>query len=487
MIGNFNIRFVLRILGFNLILESLFMMACSLISFYYQEASGDAILICGTVTLLSGIFLRIFGTENKQLKTTKRESFVVVTLIWIFLTIFGMLPFYYSGVIPKWSDAFFETMSGFTTTGSSILTNIDDMPKGLLLWRSVTQWIGGIGIIVFALLLLPMVGGNAVNLYNSEVSGISKDKFSPKIKHTAMRLWGIYLAITVVLIFLLTLSPMTFFDSVCHAFSTVSTGGFSTKQASIAYWNSPYIEYILCLFMFIGGTNFTLIYFLFKGRFRRIFRDEEFKWYLGMTLIFTMLVTLGLYYSGQAKGLDTSFRSSLFQVVSVITSTGFSTADYTSWGVFYSLIMILLMMFCASAGSTSGGMKVVRMVILAKNAINEFKRQVHPNAVLPVRLNRNVVPTEIVTKILAFLFLYLLILVLSSLALSFSGMNIDESISAAISCMSNVGPGLDSLSPNGNYANIPEFSKWYLSFLMLVGRLEIFTVLSLFMPDFWKR
>lgn len=489
MIGNFNLRFIVRMLGFVLVIESLFMMACSVVSFYYMEESGNSLLLCGVGTLLAGIFFRVFGTREVQKKTSKRESFLAVTLIWLFLTAFGMLPFHYSGLTPRWSNSFFEAMSGFSTTGSSILQHIDDLPKGLLLWRSFTQWIGGIGIVVFALLLLPMVGANSnpSSLYNSEVSGISKDKFSPKIKQTASRLGLIYLVITFSLFVLLCIGPMSSFDALCHALTTVSTGGFSTKQASIAYWNSPYLEYVLSAFMLIGGINFTLIYFLFTGNYRRIFRDDEFKWYLLIILFFSVAVMLGLYNSGQVKGVEDSFRVSFFQVVSTITTTGFSTVDYTRWGVFYSILMCLLMVFCACSGSTSGGLKVARMIILSKNAINEFKRQVHPNAVLPVRFNGNVVPMETVTKILAFIFLYFLILVFSFLVLSYSGMNFEESVSSSISCMSNAGKALGSLNSNGSYAHVPEFAKWYLAFLMLVGRLEVFTVLSLFMPAFWKR
>lgn len=485
--GNFNFRFVLRMLGFVLIFESLFMMICSLVSFYYMEKCGDIILTCSAITIVTGVFLRIFGTEPIPNRTTKRESFLAVTLIWLSLTFFGMLPFYLSGIVPKVSDAFFESMAGFSTTGSTIFKNIDIVPKGLLLWRSITQWIGGIGIIVFALLLLPMVGGNGVALYNSEVTGISKDKFSPKIKETAKQLWYIYVFITILLMVLLTFSPMSLFDNICHSLSTVSTGGSSTKQASIAYWNSPYIEYVLCLFMFMGGTNFTLIYFISRGKVKKLFRNEEFKWYVGICLAFTLVVMIGIYFSGQMKHIEPAFRTSLFQVISIVTTTGYSTVDFNSWGVFYSLLMCLLMLFCACAGSTSGGLKIIRMIILTKNAINEFKRQVHPNAILPVRVNGNVVPMDVVTKILAFIFLYLVILFISFLVLSLSGMNFEESVSSAISCMSNVGPALGKLGPSGDFSSIPDFSKWYLAFLMLVGRLEIFTVLSLFMPAFWKR
>ncbi len=487
MIGNFNIRFVVRILGFVLILESLFMMLSSVVSFYYMEDSGDTLLFCSVITLAVGVFLRIIGTKDTRRKASKREIFLTITLLWIVLSAFGMLPFHFSGVIPKWSDAFFESMSGFTTTGSTVLQNIDEAPKGLLLWRSLMQWMGGIGVIIFALLMLPMVGGNASSVYNSEISGISKDKFSPKIRQTATRLWGLYLLITIVLVFLLALGPMSTFDSICHALTTVSTGGFSTHQANIAYWNSPYVEYVLSVFMLIGGVNFSLIYFLGKGRFRKILHDEELKWYLLLILLFSGILTADLYYSGQIRGLEHVFRSSIFHVISGISTTGFYSADYTSWGVFYGMIICALFIFGACAGSASGGLKIVRMLIVSKNTVNEFKRQVHPNAIFPVRLNGNVVPMEIITKILAFIFLYLFILVFSFLVLGFTGMNFEESVSSAVSCMGNAGPALGQLGPKGNYALIPEFAKWYLSFLMLVGRLGIFTVLSLFMPAFWKR
>ncbi|NDW17498.1 TrkH family potassium uptake protein [Dysgonomonas sp. 216] len=485
--NKFNFRFVIKTLGFLLLIESLFMMVATVISFYYQEYSGDAMLISSTITLISGVFFRLIGMEEYEKPIGKRESFLVVALAWVVLSAFGMLPYFISGSIPNISNAYFETMSGFTTTGSSILLDIEAMPKGLLFWRCLTQWIGGIGIIVFALALLPMLGGNASFLYDAETTGIVHERFRPRVTQIAKRLWGTYILVTVILCGLLWVGPMNFFDSVCHAMSTMSTGGYSTKQASIAHWNSPYIEYVVSLFMFIGGVNFALIYFLVKGVPKRLIKDEEFRWYFTICVLFIAIVASSLFMSGKINDIEQAFRSSLFQVISVITTTGFATADYIEWGAFYTLVICLLMLFCACAGSTSGGIKIVRIIVLCKNAINEFKRQVHPNAIYPVRLNGHVIPIDIVTKILAFMFLYLAILIISFLILSFSGMGFEESVGSAISCMGNVGPGLGTVGPSGHFADIPTFSKWYLCFLMLTGRLELFTVLSLFIPAFWKR
>ncbi|MFR9165748.1 MAG: TrkH family potassium uptake protein [Dysgonomonas sp.] len=485
--NKFNFRFVTKTLGFLLIIESLFMMTATVISFYKHEFSGDAMLASSAITLVAGIIFRLIGFEEYEKPIGKRESFLTVTLSWVVMSAFGMLPFYFSGVIPNISDAYFETMSGFTTTGSTVIIDIDSVPYGIHFWRSITQWIGGIGIIVFALVLLPVVGGNASVLYDAEVTGISKERFRPRASQVAKRLWATYLLVTGILFMLLWVGPMNAFDAICHAMSTMSTGGYSTKQESIAFWHSRYIEYIIAVFMFIGGTNFSLIYFLFKGKPQKLFKDEEFRWYFTICMSFVIIVAVCLFVSGQITDPEQSFRTSLFQVVSVITTTGFATADYVQWGAFYTFVICLLMLFCACAGSTSGGIKIVRVVVLCKNAINEFKRQVHPNAVLPVRLNGSVVPMETVTKILAFMFLYLGILVVSFLILSFSGMTFEESIGSAVTCMGNVGPGLGANGPNGHFADIPVFSKWYLSFLMLTGRLELFTVLSLFIPAFWKK
>ena len=485
--GNFNFRFVFRTIGFLLIIESLCLMIASLLSLYWGEACGDAILISAAITFLGGALFNILGAEEYEASVGKRESFLVVALSWTVMSAFGMLPYYLSGEIPNISDAYFETMSGFSSTGATILENIEEMSKGLLFWRSLTQWIGGIGIIVFALVLLPMVGGNASVLYEAEATGIVSQRFRPRIGQMAKRLFFSYLILTLVLIGLLWAGPMDLFDSICHGLAGISTGGFSTKQDSIAYWNSPYVEYVLSLFMFIGGVNFALIYYLLQGMANKLIKDEEFRWYVAICLGFTIVVTLGLTFSGTIGNVENAFRSSLFQVVSVISTTCFTTQDYTAWGAFYIFAFSLLMPFCACAGSTSGGMKIVRLIVLCKNAVNEFKRQVHPNAVLPVRLNGKVVQTDVVTKVLAFMFLYFGIIAISLLILSLSGMNLVESASSAVSCMSNTGLAFDDNGLSVGYADAPTFSKWYLCLLMLTGRLEIFTVLSLFMPAFWKR
>lgn len=459
----------------------------TIFSFHTREVCCDTMLTCSSITFLFGIIFSLLGSDESEKPIGKRESFFVVAISWVVMSFFGMLPYYLSKAIPDMSDAFFETMSGFTTTGATILTDIDGIPHSLLLWRSMTQWIGGIGIIVFALAVIPMLGGNASVLYDAETTGIVHDRFRPRVAQIAKRLWVTYIFITCILFFLLWLGPMNSFDAICHSMTTISTGGYSTKQASIAYWSSPYLEYIISLFMFIGGINFSLIFFLLKGVPKKLFRDEEFRWYFFICVIFIAIIALGLFFSGEIQNIETAFRTSLFQVISIITTTGFSTVNYVYWGPFYIFLLCILMLFCACAGSTSGGVKIVRIVILFKNAINEFKRQVHPNAVLSVRLNGSVVPIDIVTKVLAFIFLYIVILIFSFLVLSLTGMSFEESIGAAVSCMGNVGPGLGENGIEGHFANIPTFSKWYLSFIMLTGRLELFTVLSLFIPAFWRK
>ena len=483
--GSFNFRFILKTLGFLLIIESLLLMLSAVVSFYYHEIIGDSFLLSAATTLSVGIIFRLLGIESKERNIGKREGFLVVTLSWVFLSAFGLLPYYLGGIIDNVCDAYFETMSGFTTTGCTIMPNIDGVPLGILFWRSLTQWVGGLGIIVIALAVLPMIGGNATFLYDAETTGIVRERFQPRITQVAKRLLLTYVILTVAVIVLLCLGPMNLFDSVCHAMATASTGGFSTKQASIAHWDSRYVEYVVSIFMFIGGINFSLIYFLFKGKPQRLLKDEEVRWYIGMYLIFTIVISVGLIISGKIDIKEDAFRTSLFQVTSAITTTGFSTANFTDWGPFYAFLMYFLMLVCACAGSTSGGIKVVRIVVLFKNAVNEFKRQVHPTAILPVRINNLVLPIDIVTKILAFIFLYLLILLASFLVLSYTGVSFEDSITASVSCMGNV--GLGSIGGVNHFGNISDTSKWFLSFLMLTGRLELFTVLSLFMPAFWKK
>ncbi len=483
-----NWHFISRVLGFILCLESLFLFLSTAVSFAYKDEKGSFdLLIAGAVALAFGILLVVLGPKEKARFIGKRESFLTVSLSWFVFSIFGMIPFYTSGSVSSITDAFFETMSGLTTTGSSILVEVEKLPNGLLFWRSLLQWIGGMGMILFSLALLPLLGGGAVQLYDAETTGITHDKFRPRVGQIAKRLWGIYIGLTLMLLSLLWIGPMNFFDSLCHALTTLSTGGYSTKQLSIAYWDSAYIDYIVSFFMILGSINFTLIYFFFKGNFSKIKKDEELKWYLIAIACATVIVTFYLIEDMHVQNYTVSFRAAIFQVISIISTTGFATADYVIWGPFYWIIFLLLMVVCGCAGSTSGGMKMIRLVVLAKNTRNEFKKHLHPRAIIPVRINGTALSQDVVQRVMAFVFLYLFIILISWLFFTLTGMGFEESLGAAVTAISNAGPGLGDVGPTGCFAKIPTISKWYMAFLMMVGRLEIFTVLTLLTPGFWKR
>ena len=482
-----NTYFISNILGFVLIVESVLMLLAAIVGEIYKESATKSIYISVAITLTVGVILRFISFRKKGREITKREGFLTVTLIWIFLTIFGLLPYYLSGAITHLPDAFFETMCGFTTTGSSVILNIEGFPKSLLFWRSLTQWVGGIGIVVFVMAFLPIFGGRAIQLFDAEVTGfMPTQQITPRISKIAKLIALTYLGFSVVGFFLLWLGPMNAFDAICHTLTSISTGGFSTKQTSIAFFNSAYIEYVIILLMFLGGTNFILLYLLVRKKSTQIFHDEEFRWYLYIIAAFTVFMTTTLMFTGKMEGLEYTIRTVLFQVVSIITTSGFAVYDYLLWGQFYWFLFIALMVFCACEGSTSGGVKISRLVVLVKNTFIEFKRQVHPAAVLPMKMNKSVVPTNVVSKILAFMFLYILLIFISFLVLSLTGMTFEEAIGASITAISNVGPGLGSNGPAGNFAHLTDFAMIYLAMLMLIGRLEIFTVLSLFIPSFWR-
>ena len=482
-----NTHFISNIIGFMLIVESFMMFTSAIVGEYFNESVTTSIYISVAITFAFGIFLRFLSFGKKGKEITKREGFLTVTLVWIFLTIFGLLPYYLSGAIPHLPDAFFETMCGFTTTGSSVILNLEGFPKSLLFWRSLTQWVGGIGIVVFVMAFLPLFGGSAIQLFDAEVTGFTQNhQITPRISKIAKLISSTYLGITIVGFLLLWVGPMNAFDAICHTLTSISTGGFSTKQTSIAYFDSAYIEYVMIILMFMGGTNFILLYLFFRKRSSKIFKDEEFRWYFIIVTIFTVFMTTTLLLSGKMTGVEYTFRTVLFQVVSNITTSGFAVYDYLLWGQVYWFLFLALIIFCACEGSTSGGVKISRLVVLVKNTFVEFKRQVHPSAVLPVKMNKSVVPTHVVSKILAFMFLYTLLMFASFLILSLTGMTFEEAIGASITAISNVGPGLGSNGPAGNFANLTNFAKIYMSMLMLIGRLEIFTVLSLLIPSFWK-
>ncbi|MDR2969747.1 MAG: TrkH family potassium uptake protein [Tannerellaceae bacterium] len=482
-----NVRFIIKMLGLMFLLETFFMLMATGVAFAYGENDFYPFLISTGIIFGSGLLFYFAGNKADEYSAGRREGMLTVSLTWILFSFFGMLPFYLGGYVDNITDAYFETMSGFTTTGASILTDIEAMPKGILFWRSLTQWQGGIGIIVFTVALMPIFGGGAAQLFDAETPGITHERFRPRVTQVAKRLSGIYILFTLAVIGMLWAGPMDFFDALNHGLTTIATGGYSTKNASIGYWDSAYVEYTVTFFMFVGATNITLVYFLFNRRPKKFLRDEEFRWYFSLVLLTSIVLTVWLLYTHNSSGLGDSFRQALFHVVSLISTCGFVTENYISWGPFFWFIALILSSICGCAGSTSGGLKMGRFVILSKNLFNEFKKQTHPNAVIPVRMNGHVISREIVHRVLAFVFVYIALIVVSCLVLALDGMPFDETIGVAISAIGNIGPGLGAQGPVGNYVEVPVISKWFLSFLMLTGRLEIFTVLTILVPGFWKQ
>ncbi|MDX1350317.1 MAG: TrkH family potassium uptake protein, partial [Putridiphycobacter sp.] len=438
-------------------------------------------------TIAVGAFLKFTTKSSRNAEIKKRDGYLIVTMGWLSMAIFGTLPYLVTGAIPSITNAFFETMSGLSTTGASILDNIEEMPRAVLFWRSLTQWIGGMGIIVLTIAILPMLGIGGMELFVAEAPGPTKDKIHPRIKETAKRLWVIYVALTSVQTVLFIFAGMSFFDAINHALTTNSTGGFSTYQDSIAYFNSPIIEYITVLFMFLAGTNFTLLYFGFKGKFKNIFSNDEFRWYFLAVVGLVIVLTPIVYYSGVYDHLSTAFRAVLFQTVSIITTTGFASGDFTTWGSLATFIFFLLLFSGASAGSTSGGIKIVRIIVLMKNGFLEFKRRLHPNAVIQVHLNNQPVSNTIIYNLLAFIFLYLFIFTIGSVVMTALDVPFVEAISTVATSLGNVGPGIGEFGPSHSFSAMPEAGKWVLAFLMLFGRLELFTVALLLTPYYWKR
>ncbi len=489
MVGKFNYGLILRILGSLLLFEALFLLSAVLISWIYAEGIASVFLYSATISVFIGSLFVFLGRKADTV-VGKREGSVIVTSIWILFSFVGMLPYLFSGSIPSVTNAFFETMSGFTTTGASILNDIESHPHSILYWRSLTQWIGGLGIIVISLALLPIFGFSGAQLFSAEATGPTKDKIHPKMSETAKRLLAIYVGLTVLEFLLLKLAGMGWFDALNHSFTTMATGGFSTKQASVGHWDSALIQYIIILFMFAAGVNFTLFYFVFKKKWDKIVQNNEFRFYVTTVLVFTFLIAITIIpfnSSSTLTHIEENIRIALFMVSSTITTTGYATADYMNMQPVVWIMIVVLMLMGASAGSTAGGIKLIRVLLIVKYAYYEFKRMIHPNAVFPVKYNQHLVRDEIITKVLSFVMLYLMIILFGAVVLSFSGMGFMESLSGVITCISDVGPGLGTIGPAYSFAELPQFSKWFLSFIMLVGRLEILTVLLIITPLFWKR
>ena len=431
--------------------------------------------------LLSGI-LKSFIKRPTEL--TVREGFVTVTLSWVTLSLFGSIPFVVSGFIPGFTDAFFETMSGFTTTGASILTDIEALPRSLLLWRDMTQWLGGMGVIALAVAIFPYLGVGGFQLFKAEVPGPIKDKISPRISETARILWMVYLLFTVAETILLMLGGLSFFESLCTTFGTLATGGFSPRNASIGAYPSPYIHYIITLFMFMAGVNFSLHYWALKGKFGHYVRNSEFRFF-GMIICIALGMIMVARWMGGETFSEELFRGSLFQTVSIVTTTGFVTQDYEHWPFVTHIILLALMFIGGCTSSTGGGIKNVRVLVLLKEMGSELKKLFHPHGVFPIKIGDKPVPENAVSNVVVFIAFYILIFLFGVLAMAGLGLDIDTSIGAVAATLGNVGPGIGSVGPTENYAHLPILGKWVLSFLMLTGRLEIFTVLVLFTRHFW--
>lgn len=489
MTRTFNTRMVFRTMGALLLLEAIFMAVAMCVSLWYKEADSGIFLISTIITLVAGIIGLLIGRRAES-RMGEREGYVIVAMVWVVFSIFGMLPYYLSGQVGSFTDAWFETMSGFTTTGATIIPDLDVITHGLLFWRSLTQWIGGMGIIVLSIAILPIFGLNGMQLYAAEVTGLTYEKVSPRISDTAKMMWSTYLVLTATEVLGLWLCGMPIFDAVCHSFSTIATGGFSTKNNSLAYYDSAAIHYMVTFFMFISGINFVLMIYLIRGKARNMVKDEELRWYSIAVVLFTLLITIGLYISRPGWSfvhMERSFRDSIFTVISAMTSTGYTISDYMYWPVVAWVVIFFLMLTGACAGSTAGGIKWVRLSIILKNGVAEFQRRIHPNAIVPVKLNDKAVPQQTINNIMAFLIFYVFIIAVTVVIFCACGVNFDEAIGSAVSAMGNVGISIGQFGPSGTYAEFPIVAKWVMSFVMLIGRLEIFTVLLLFTRTLWKK
>ena len=485
-------------MGLLLLCNGGFMLLAAVVSGIYKDGATLSITLASISTMFAGVFA-MYYTRGHRKEVKQKEGYIIVTFGWIVMSISGMLPYIFSGAIPDITNAFFETISGYTTTGASIMDDIESMPEGILFWRSLTHWIGGMGIIVLAIAILPLLGIGGMQLFAAEAPGPSADKLHPRITDTAKRLWLIYVGYTVAETILLKLAGMSFFDAINHALATLSTGGFSTKNASLAHWNDqPLIQYIIILFMFLAGTNFVMSYFAFKGKVQKVLKDEELKFYFLFILTATITAGLVIYFRANITELtpgypmvlgkaESSFRHALFQVVAVVTTTGFVSADFTAWTPFLTIFFFGLFFLGGSAGSTAGGIKVMRHLLIIKNGLLEFKRTLHSNAIIPVRYNNKTVKEHIVYNIIGFFVLYMLLFIIGALVLGFLGLDFESAIGGAASSLGNVGPALGSLNPVSNFNGLPDLAKWWCGFLMLAGRLELFTVLILLTPYFWKR
>ncbi|MDC7225968.1 MAG: TrkH family potassium uptake protein [Spirochaetales bacterium] len=444
----------------------------------------------GTI-LLVWIFASVYILVTRRAPNrvlSSRDGFFFVTSSWILAAGFGAIPMWISGTIPSYTDAYFEIMSGFTTTGASILTDIEALPRSILFWRSLTHWLGGMGIVVLVVALIPLLGAGGTKLVGAESPGPSVDKFTPKIRNNALILWLIYLGLSVIEIILLMLGGMDLFDASTHTFGTMATGGFSPKAASVGHYNSAYIDAIITIFMVLAGCNFALYYKAMSGKLRDVFRDGEFRAYLGIFFIVAILISINLMLKGD--GYDTpgrAFRYASFQTATIITTTGYATCDFELWPNFSKVLLFFLMFIGGCSGSTGGGIKVIRIVTVAKLALNNIKYMLHPRGVFSLKVGNTQIRKEVVYTIAGFFGLYIFTILFSTIVVSTCGTDIETSLTTALVTVGNIGPGFGKIGPTENYFFFPGYIKWFLSLAMMAGRLELFTVFALLTPQFWRK
>jgi trk system potassium uptake protein TrkH len=479
-----NILYTLGALLFFLGLTMFFPLCWSI---YFGEGDYKALIVSMGITSLTGALLYyLFKPSNGDVSLTHREGFLIVATGWFLAAAFGSLPYLIHGVLPTFGDAFFESISGFTTTGATVITNIEGIPHGILFWRSLTQWLGGMGIIILSIAIFPLLGVGGMQLYKAELPSPVKDKLTPRVTETARTLWIVYVIISTVEFILLLFGGMDVFDALCHTFTTMATGGFSTSDASIAHFQSAYIDGVITLFMLIAGINFTLHYSLILGNIRNVLGNSELRLYLGIALTAIIIITLNLktsIFDETGKCL----RYASFQVVSILTTTGFTTANFSEWPSLSKIILLLLMFVGGSAGSTGGSIKCLRILLILKHSYKELYRLVHPHAVTAVKLGKRIVYPETMASIWGFFILYLAMTVVASIILTFLGLDTLTAFSSVAATIGNVGPGFGAVNPSLTYSEIPYLGKWILSLCMLAGRLEIYTVMILLIPEFWKK
>jgi trk system potassium uptake protein TrkH len=479
-------RYILHINGVLTFFFGLTMILPLLVGLYYQDQSGIPFLKSMGITVVCGLGLYFIFKGEKAEVISQREGMAIVAVGWTAVGLFGALPFYFGDGFHGFVDATFESVSGFTTTGASILTNIETVSKGLLFWRSFIQWLGGMGIIVLSVAILPFLGVGGMQLYKAEVPSPVPDKLKPRIRDTALMLWKVYALISLLETILLLFGGMSLYDALCHTFTTMPTGGFSTKNASIAHFNSVYFDCVFIFFMLMAGINFSLHYQLLRGKPLVFWQDSECRFFLGTVLLLTVVVSLDVYGSVY-ETIGAALRYGAFQVVSIISTTGYATADYEKWPAMSQLILLLCMFFGASAGSTGGGMKCLRIMLCFKYCYRELFSLIHPHAVTQIKIGGKTVPDDVMRSVVGFLALYLGLFALSAVILAGLGVDFRTSFAAIAASIGNIGPGFGLVGPAGNYAQIPFLGKWLLIWCMLLGRLEIFTVVILVVPEFWRK